>query len=153
MAVKRKRNEIKKAKSRAGQKDCVLSGKVGSPADGHTKKNRFRVKIHFKKERTFDLKHWQVCVWQKVEMLQPQTQPCVATLCRLHGEAEHFLSAALDQRTGRNDGGVRKGSGRAVTIYVQPRYYLYLRLSSGTDVTHHPSSLLPRDVTLSKAHP
>lgn len=56
---------------------------------------------------------------------------------------EHFFSANLDQRTGRNDARVRKRSGRAVTIHVHPRYYLYLRRSSGTDVTHHLSSLLP----------
>lgn len=85
--------------------------------------------------------------------LASPTPRTVAPMCRLDCWAEHFLSATLDQRTGRNDARVRKGSGRAVTIPVHPRYYLYWRLSSGTEVTHHRNSLFPWDVTLPETHP
>lgn len=53
-----------------------------------------------------------------------------------------------DQQTGRNNARVRKRSGRAVTIPVHPRYYLYHRLSSGTEVAHQHNSFFPWDITL-----
>lgn len=57
--------------------------------------------------------------------------------------AEYFLCVTADQRTGRNDARVRKGSGRAVTVPVRLRYCVYHSLSSGTEVTHHLHSLIP----------
>lgn len=40
---------------------------------------------------------------------RPLAQSTAAPLCCLDSCDEHFLSATLDQRTGRNDSGVRKG--------------------------------------------
>lgn len=81
---------------------------------------------------------------------------CVAADVQLspHLAAKENTSCLLRTRekTGRNDAGVRKGSGRAVSTCVHPRYYLYLGRSSGTDVTHHLSSLFPGSVTLTESH-
>lgn len=80
-------------------------------------------------------------------------QTCSSNLTCYNTSVEKNTSSLLHmhEKTGRNDAGVRKGSGKAVSTCVHPRYYLYLRSSSGTDVTHHLSSLFPRGVTLTEA--
>lgn len=74
------------------------------------------------------------------------TSPAVTLLWRITQ-----LLCFSHTRTGRNHGGVRKGSGKAVSTCVYPRHYLYLRPSLGTDVAHHLSSLFPGGVTLTEA--
>lgn len=71
-----------------------------------------------------------------------------------HLAAEENTSSLLRTRekTGRNYSRVRKGSGRPVSTCLHPRYYLYLGRSSGTDVTHHLSSLFPGSATLTESH-
>lgn len=80
-------------------------------------------------------------------------QICSSDLTCCHTSVKNNTASMLHthEKTGRNYGGVRKGSGKAVSTCVHPRHYLYLRPSLGTDVAHHLSSLFPGGVTLTEA--